>query len=420
MFRNSIYIVIIDFFIYQWTSFDNAKKLVNRGIASGPDDFWLFAGYAGWGSRQLSRELDRKSWYMCATDSQTLLKELARQGRGVDPRDAGLETWTLLMKMIGRGETASEHSHGFDDWMLKEWSQANLVKIDGGDTRLASIAAPPLGANYVMGGSVDKLMMDATKLALSKGIAAGIAAGSVLRASSADRSPFLLSKQELHHSLVLVLLEDEKVSLGCMLNHPSTKGCDLGGRSIPMRYGGDYAIKGQSPVMFFHCNEIILDSGLGAPVGDRSMGIYKCTQEEATIAISRGVAKARDFLVTSGICVWPKHSLSNDVERGVFEVVEPSRVEEVLAALQRQEILTKENLEMSLSAGQMAWQKAASLESSSNGTRASVPLTQGIGEGFDEEDETVVFNSEKKVSELANDALKKWVATFLLGAPTLV
>jgi hypothetical protein len=28
-------------------------------------------------------------------------------------------------------------------------------------------------------------------------------------------------------------------------------------------------------------------------------------------------------------------------------------------------------------------------------------------------------NRNKKVSELANDALKKWVATFLLGSPTL-
>jgi hypothetical protein len=321
------------------------------------------------------------------------------------------------MKMIGRGETASKHSHGFDDWMLKEWSQANLVRIDGGDIGLASIDASPLGAEYMMGGSMDKLMMDAARLALSK----GIAAGSILRASSADRSPFLLSKQELHHSLILILLEDEKVSLGCMLNHPSSKGCDLGGRSIPIRYGGDFAIKGQSPVMWLHCKEIIFDSGIGSPVGDRSMGIYKCTQEEATVAITRGAANTRDFLVTSGVCVWPKHSLSNDAERGVFEVVEPSRVKEVFDALQRQEVLTKENLEMSLSAGHVAWKKAACREYPSNGTGGSdVPLTQGIGEGFDEEDETVVFNSEKKVSELANDALKKWVATFLLGAPTLV
>lgn len=56
---------------------------------------------------------------MCATDSQTLLKELARQSSGVDPRDAGLEAWELLMNMIGRGETARKVSGKFDDLMLK-------------------------------------------------------------------------------------------------------------------------------------------------------------------------------------------------------------------------------------------------------------------------------------------------------------
>lgn len=105
-------------FLFQWTTFANAKSLVKSGSAK-ISDFWLFAGYAGWGPQQLSGELDRKSWYMCATDSQTLLKELARQSSGVDPRDAGLPAWELLMNMIGRGETARKVSGKFDDLMLK-------------------------------------------------------------------------------------------------------------------------------------------------------------------------------------------------------------------------------------------------------------------------------------------------------------
>jgi hypothetical protein len=52
---------------------------------------------------------------MCATDSGTLLKELGRQSEGADPRDAGLDTWALLMNMIGRSEIASRYSGGFDD-----------------------------------------------------------------------------------------------------------------------------------------------------------------------------------------------------------------------------------------------------------------------------------------------------------------
>jgi hypothetical protein len=121
----------------------------------------------------------------------------------------------------------------------------------------------------------------------------------------------------------------------------------------------------------------------------------------------------------SGVSLWPKHSLANDVERGIFEVVNPTKVGSVINALQKQEILTKDNLEKSLSHGEVAWEKAAEGNIYSSNRREDDILTLGIGEGYDEEDETVVFNSDKKVSELANDALKKWVATYLLGAPTL-
>ena len=271
----------------QWTSFENAKKLVKKGVASGPEDFWLFAGYAGWGPQQLSGELDRKSWYMCATDSQTLLQELARQSKGVDPRDAGLETWWLLMDMIGRGDTATECSGSFDDLMLKEWSQANLVKFDdAGEIGLTNI--PTVGGVEISSSTVDKLMDAAAQIALSE----DITAGTVLRASAAERSPFLLKKQELHHSLVLVIMEDNNVSLACMLNHPATKGCESITRKtgslssvVPIRYGGDYAIKGQSPMIWLHCNDKLRDTGVGTPLMENSKdGVFQCTQDEAVTA----------------------------------------------------------------------------------------------------------------------------------------
>jgi Putative transcriptional regulator len=74
----------------KWCTFANAQLLVQEKKAT-TSDFWCFAGYAGWGPGQLMGELNRKSWYMCATDSQTLLKELAKQSALTDPRDAGLE-----------------------------------------------------------------------------------------------------------------------------------------------------------------------------------------------------------------------------------------------------------------------------------------------------------------------------------------
>lgn len=305
------------------------------------------------------------------------------------------------------------------------------MKFDdyGGIGLGSSQPAQMMGGVEISKGTVDMIMAEAANLALSE----EVTAGTLLRGSSADRSPFLLQKQELHHSLLLVILEDDNVSLGCMLNHPATKGYDVGGgggtASIPIRYGGDYAIKGQSPLLWLHCNPKLRDAGLGSSFREgRDDGmIYKCTQEEAKVAISRGMANANDFLIMSGVCVWPKlgGSLANEVKRGTFEVVEPSKVQNVFATLQKQKLLTVENLEKNIDVMNEAWNKAARKESSKTTTAddrsksADDTLTLGIGEGYDEDDDTIVFNSDKKVSELANDALKKWIATFLLGAPTL-
>ena len=414
----------------QWTSFENAKKLVKKGIASGPEDFWLFAGYAGWGPKQLSGELERRSWYMCCTDSQTLLKELARQSSGVDPRDAGLETWELLMNMIGRGETAKDCSGNFDDLMLKEWGRGNLLKGYGGDV---GVARNPLwnagsGGGFLdemEGSSVDDKMKEAAEMALAD----DLKAGTLLRGSSADRSPFLLKKQELHKSLLLVIVEDDKATVACMLNHPATKGYDIvgyskGAASLPLRYGGDFALKGQSPLIWLHCSQKLRDSGVGSSLSGQNKGFYKCEQEQALEAISYGIAEPSDFLVISGVCVWPKlgGSLATEVKRGVFEVVPNERVGQVIETLQTQTILTKDNLAENINISQDAWDKATDPNSSPKSTSdngTDVVLTTGIGEGFDEDDDTVVFNSDKKVSELADDALQKWIATFLLGAPTL-
>ena len=402
----------------QWTSFENAKKLVKKGIASGPDDFWLFAGYAGWGPQQLAGELDRKSWYMCATDSQTLLTELARQSKGVDVREAGLDVWQLLMGMIGKEETANECSGSFDDYMLKEWSLANLAQSD--QTGEIGMTKSVKGGMEISSGSVDQLMMDAAQLALSQ----DISAGTLLRASSADRSPFLLTKQNLHHSLVLVVLEDDNVSLACMLNHPANKGYDVTNSkkersSIPIRYGGDYAIKGQGAMMWIHCSSKLRNTGIGEPLG-KECSIYKCTEEDAKSAISCGVANEDDFLITSGLMVWPKRlggSLSDEVKQGTFEVVDSSKIIEVFQSLQKQKVLTKDNLERNLEISDEAWIKSARSDTPSRDEK--ITLTVGIGEGFDEDDESFVFNTDKKVSELSKEAQTKWVATFLLGEPTL-
>ena len=172
----------------QWTTFDTAKTLVKRGLAKA-GDFWLFSGYAGWGPKQLMGELERKSWYMVATDAQTLLKELQRLTSGADPRDAGLDTWSLLMNMIGRADTAKESTGGFDDLMLKEWAYKNLLSPEMKKTAIFTPDWFPKKEK-------------------------GVRIGSLVRAAPEARSPFLLDSQELHKSIVLILRDDETMTTG--------------------------------------------------------------------------------------------------------------------------------------------------------------------------------------------------------------
>ena len=86
----------------------------------------------------------------------------------------------------------------------------------------------------------------------------------------------------------------------------------------------------------------------------------------------------------------------------------------------KQSVLTEDNLAKNIVIADEAWLKAARTKAPSSDEADDTTLTVGIGEGFDEDDETVVFNSDKKVSDLAEEALKKWIATFLLGAPSLL
>ena len=412
----------------KWTTFDNAKLLVKAGVAE-VNDFWVFVGYAGWGPKQLMGELERDSWYMVATDSQTLLKELARQSKTSDPRDAGLDAWTLLMNMIGRKDTAQKFSGGFDDLMLKEWAFNHLLSsAAGGNAGIQERSPRAFDTHPEL---VDQLM---SRTLGPDRKSSPLLAGSLVRMTPNDRSPYLLDHQELHKAVVLIINEDEMMSLGAILNRPAAKGLDIqitdkntgDARTvtIPLRFGGQYAVRGEEPLLWLHCNPVLKQSQIGEPVGKhrQESGIWKCTAEDVISTISQGVASPKDFVAISGVSVWSKEGgvnqgIAGEFELGKFEQVSSSKIDSVWSALLRQQdVLTSSTLDRTLERSNEAWNAGDDKRSRNDPVPEPTPIA-GLGEGFDEEDDSLVFKSDVKVAKLSDDALRSWVATFLLGTP---
>jgi len=259
--------------------------------------------------------------------------------------------------------------------------------------------------------------------------------GALVSASGIERSPFLLHKQEFHKSIVLILKDDELATVGVVLNRPSTKGIDIqvddlksGGKkivTIPMRFGGSYSIQGEESLLWIHCSKLLRKSKIGHPVGNyQKNGIWKCTTKDVMKAVGEGMVSPEEFLVVSGVSVWPKQEgaeqgIKGELELRNFEMVpETARGTMWSILLKQQELLKKTNFIQSLKLSEAAW-------SSTNTNRTSIenekqvmekPLG-GLGENFDEENDSFVFKSTYKVSQLSDDALRGWCAVFLLGVP---
>jgi len=326
-------------------------------------------------------ELDRDSWYMVATDSQTLLQELSRHSTtDSDPRDAGLETWLLLMNMIGRGETADDCVCEFDDLMLKEFARKHLLSTrNGGEAGEQGRRLPtPEEADLAMkSDEVDNLLHSSGVFGSGPSAAGApgassrfqlMAPGTLLRASPSDRSPFLLDEQEFHKSIVLVLSDDEHMSVGAMLNRPATKALDVQvmkqdgsgphTHSLPIRFGGQYSVKGSDPLLWMHMDPRLRAAGVGRPIGDPD-GIWECTADDVTAAVGQGLATPQDFLVVTGVTCWSKEEggagIQGELNKGKFEVVQDFHVPSVWNALLQQEVLTTHNLLHTLAVADDAW-----------------------------------------------------------------
>jgi len=401
----------------KYTTIAGARKLVVKGEAD-LSDFWVSCGYVGWEPGQLQDEVDRNAWYMIATDSQTVLTELQSNNVCKDPQEAGLDAWNHMMYMIGKKreiELLSNNLVSFDDLMLREWAREKLVFENTDED------------DYT---SQDKKNMPSDSFTLSSTIFEGldsIGVGSLVRSRCQGESPFLLNNQEYHKSIMLILQDDENSSIGVMLNLPTTNEVytvpfhqdnqDESYFDFVERYGGSYEVEEDDEnngLLWFHCNENLRAYQVGMPLGKQSNDIWTCSRREAVEAIERNLADPKDFIVVNGCSIFNKENHGENVIGGIkgaildgyFEVVDPSHVHGILENLTRQKSMSLSSLEKNLMCSFSAWTVA----SQAVGPESAIDRN-------DDSTETRIFQSDITVLKLADNALRSWIATFLLGKP---
>ncbi len=396
------------------TNYEGARKLIDANEAVS-NDFWVFAGYAGWSAGQLEEELDRESWYMISADSETVWNELTdqRDDKTLDPRDAGLKSWTTLMGMLGKHDEARAVSETFADLSLKEWAAESILfnstlpvvnENDDLDDLIKSLS-PSVSSSIDSAES----FVDLAKRFINDGLQ-----GTVLRGSSKDRSPFLLSDQKLHKCSMLVIQDDEIMTVGVLLNHPMTKtypiplanGDDI---EFPVRYGGSFGIPSivDQPIIFLHSKpELKSGVGVGEPVcrstdGAEECIIWICSEQQVAYAIESGRASSSDFMCVQGFQIWPKEDVPSNsgilaqLVTGDLEVVDETLVEEMWKVLSSQSQLSLSTLEQNFQTSLLAW----SAGGKENG-KSTPPF---------------VYDSTVTTSQLADDSLRYWTEAFLLG-----
>ena len=418
------------------TSFSGAQKLVLAGDAD-PSDFWLFCGICGWETTTFYQEMHEEGlWHIVSADSETILEELnmlrcdeeeelaVTQNCDIDhdPRNAGLHTWEMLMEKIGLDKEAHETEDSFGDLMLHEWAtgalsfsiqeeQTSMIMEPSSDPRFEIDDESGFDLSEYDPASAMSVDLQGVTQPQSPGMV-----GVMVRASSAKRSPYLLSDQGFHKSILLILRDGEEYSEGVLLNHMTSRSrtLDLGDETVdlPIRYGGpayyyandeDDASDVPTSTVFLHSSDSLRNAGVGAPVGKSRL--FKCTEEEVTKALKSGLAEVDDIMAIQGFSVWTKKGehtgVLGDVEGGFFELVPRPKVPQIWKVLQMQEQLTEVNLSSNVSKSRQAW-NAASRDATKEGS------------GGTSEDEFRVFGTDVGVSTLADEAAIRWVKISLL------
>ena len=326
------------------TDLEGAKALVAAGEAE-RSDFYVCVGYSGWAPGQLQMEVEKRdSWFMASADSATLLAELLRQARALPPPSTdsaaaadllGTETWSALMRGIGRGEDVATAEGSLADRMLSEWVRAHLLP----KKQALLPKSNPLRSEASPAASVGVSSIEAPPSSSPVGVGT-VLCTSVAPATGLPADRILLHEQFLHKAILLVLAESKDETKdtngggrlsACVLNRPTSTIAQF--RSVPgspkrhVGYTGSSEIGG---LLWLHYRSDLFDgksaaSGVmagaspGRPVGES--GVYMLQESEASALLKAGTLKASDLLVVSAVVHFSRNELSDMVANGEALVV---------------------------------------------------------------------------------------------------
>ena len=138
--------------------------------------------------------------------------------------------------------------------------------------------------------------------------------GMVLRAASGAH--YILEKQFLHKSVLLVLDDSPVATVAVVLNRRSCntvlfqrrKEAGGEGRRRAIHFGGDYT-SNKGRLLWLHRSAALKKAEVGSPLG-LAVGtggeVWMCDGDEALKALQAGMATEDDFLLVRGFCLWLK------------------------------------------------------------------------------------------------------------------
>ena len=366
-----------------YTSVSMAKSFIANGQAE-PSDFYFFAGYLEWENGELLNEIEDGLWNTIATDASIVSKGMKiLTGQDVkDVENAGVKTWTMMMDLMHKhGNSQYKYvtkKQSFEDEILHEWARERLFFKE----------APLFMRDELAGDGEDAYVGEVVEA-----ITGNVLPGTLLRGSSACTS-FLLSDQELYKSLILVIQDDQEMSVGLQLNLPSDRTFDASIRDdskifkskfltqLPLRYGGQYGgistiaendqdsedDDDDDPLFILHMSPTLRDANIGQPISENFKdGIWSCSIKEYASAVASYKASPDEFMCIDGFCLWTKHlnesgnvggGVIEEVVKGNFEIVPHVRTSKVWNELLQQEILSEDTLLKNFKILDSAWSLA--------------------------------------------------------------